>query len=127
MEKVQGVELEKVWPSLEFKDKWKVVQSLAKYQQAWAATSFTGFGSLYFTKDLDQKRLGQPLYTDADGNPVTNERFAIGPSVGREMFDDGRKDFDFDQGPCKSRFQSDIYTDYIRELAGRLPHCPWAT
>lgn len=56
----------------------------------------------YYTEDLGTDEHSQgPLYTDCDGNAVTNSRFAIGPSTGRDFSDDGRMEIELDRGPCK--------------------------
>lgn len=101
MEKVSGIELEHVWPSMNIKDRLAIVKTLAGFQKAWTSISFTKFGSLYYAKDLDGTIRKEPLYIDAKGNSVTDGRFAIGPSMGRESYDNGRAAITFDKGPCK--------------------------
>jgi hypothetical protein len=101
MEKVPGIELESIWSSLNVADKWAIVQTIAGYQKAWMSISFKGFGSLYFAEDLGKEVTNKAVYTNANGVDVTDSRFAIGPSTGREIFDDGRGTVDFDRGPCK--------------------------
>jgi hypothetical protein len=102
MEEVPGVELEQVWPNMSIQDRFAVVKSIAGFQKAWTSVSFTKYGSLYFSRDLkDTTHSSQPLYMDADGNHITNKKFAVGPSTARETFDSGRAAVDFDRGPCK--------------------------
>jgi hypothetical protein len=102
MEKLAGVELEQVWPGMNIQDRFAVVRAIAGYQDRWTSISFAKFGSLYYAEDLDGPKIDSPLYTDADGAQVTDARFAIGPSTGREFIDDGRATIDFDRGPCKT-------------------------
>ena len=52
--------------------------------------SFKKFGGLYYAKDLD-----------ANGLDVTDAKFAIGPSTGRELIDNKRAAIDFDRGLYK--------------------------
>lgn len=101
MERVLGVELEHVWPNMNIKDRFAVVKAIAGFQKSWTSVSFTKYGSLYFPKDLDKTPDCQPLYVDAKGDRITNTCYAVGPSTGRETFDNGRGAINFDRGPCK--------------------------
>ncbi|KAK2861443.1 hypothetical protein FQN49_004186 [Arthroderma sp. PD_2] len=93
MEKVSGVPLDSVWPSMRLDDRFALTKTIAKYQEAWMKASFSHFGSLYFAEDLAGVR-HVPLQ---DG--LSDRKFAIGPSTGREWFDAGRATVEFDQGP----------------------------
>lgn len=101
MEKVLGIELEHVWPKMNIKDRLAVVKAIAGFQKAWMSVSFTKYGSLYFSGDLEDTPSSQPLYIDANGRRIVNERFAVGPSTARETSDSGRATVNFDRGPCK--------------------------
>lgn len=101
MERVPGIELEHVWPKMNVKDRFAVVKAIADVQKAWTSVSFTKYGSLYFSKDLDSTPDGQPLYVDAEGKHIKDTCYAIGPSTGRENLDNGRATVNFDRGPCK--------------------------
>lgn len=101
MEKVPGIELERVWPSMNIKDKFALVKSIAGFQKAWTSCSFKKFGSLYYAKDLNEPAGSKPLYINVDGVDNVDENFAIGPSTGREFIDNGRATINFDRGPCK--------------------------
>lgn len=102
MERVPGVELEHVRPNMNIKDRFTVVRAIAGFQKSWTSVSFSKYGSLYFSKDLNGKPDSQPLYVDGNGNHIENSRFAVGPSTGREHFDNGRATVNFDRGPCKT-------------------------
>ena len=97
-EGITGIRLDLVWEYMEFKDQMKVVESIARHQQALLSITFRQFGSLYYAQDLDAHSSG-PLYTDSAGVPITNPKFAVGPSTGPE--EDGRATCEFDRGPCK--------------------------
>ncbi|KAK2762249.1 hypothetical protein FQN54_001259 [Arachnomyces sp. PD_36] len=99
MEKIAGVPLEDVWARLEIADRFKIVKTIARYQKSWMSTSFNQFGSLYYRKDLEGCDREAPLYVDQNGAVVTSKRFAVGPSTGREFFDDGRASIEFNRGP----------------------------
>jgi hypothetical protein len=101
MEKVLGIELERVWPSMDVEDRFTLVETIAGFQKSWTSVSFKKFGSLYYVKDLDESTSNEPLYVDADGIEIKDKRFAVGPSTGRESVDDGRAIINFDRGPCK--------------------------
>jgi aminoglycoside phosphotransferase (APT) family kinase protein len=45
MEKVSGIELEHVWPSMSIKDRLVIVKAIAGFQKAWTSVSFNRFGS----------------------------------------------------------------------------------
>ncbi|KAF2685338.1 hypothetical protein K458DRAFT_403544 [Lentithecium fluviatile CBS 122367] len=64
----------------------------------------------------------KPLYVDADGINVVDERFAVGPSTGREFLDDGRATINFDRGPCKISVHNEIsFLTSTRELPRGKP------
>ena len=100
MEKMPGVELESVWPNLTLRQKFEVVQQVVDFEASFASTRFSSYGSLYFTKDLPEPLRSAPLPVDEAGTTVKHSRFAIGPTVSRMFFDDGRAAVDVDRGPC---------------------------
>lgn len=104
MEKVPGIELERVWPSMRIGDRFTLVKAIASFQKAWTSVYFRKFGGLYYAKDLEERTGNEPLYTDANGVDITDTKFAIGPSTGREFIDNKRMTIDFDRGPCKIVF-----------------------
>jgi len=101
MEKVPGVELERVWPSMDIKARYALVKTIASFRKTWTSVSFKKFGGLYYVRDIDESTGKELLYVDANGTYVLDEKFAIGPSTGREMVDNGRASIHFDRGPCK--------------------------
>ena len=101
MEKIQGVQLDAVWAKMEVGDRFEIVKDIARFQKSWMTCSILGYGSLYYSEDLETLH-PKPLYTDHDGVEVMYSRFAIGPSTGRGFSDDGRSAVEFDRGPCKS-------------------------
>lgn len=108
MEKVAGIELERVWPNMSIKDKFAIVKAIAGFQKAWTSVSFKKFGSFYYAKDLDQPPQDKPLYVEESGKEVVDLRFAVGPCMGREYVDDGRMSVDFDRGPCRARLSLEV-------------------
>ncbi|KAI5196877.1 hypothetical protein E4T39_07553 [Aureobasidium subglaciale] len=102
MEKMNGVELESFLPEMKIQERLEVVKAVAGYQKSWASVSFEQFGSLYFPEDIDGPALPTLKYVDHEGRKVSDSRFVVGPSTGREMFDDGRANIKFDRGPWKS-------------------------
>ena len=110
MEKVLGIELEHVWPSMNIKDRLTLVKTIAGFQKSWTSVSFKKFGSLYYANDLDESTENEPLYVDATGVDIIDKKFAIGPSTGRESVDNGRATMNFDRGRCKiSLFKKELF------------------
>ncbi|TVY45440.1 Altered inheritance of mitochondria protein, mitochondrial [Lachnellula subtilissima] len=85
MEKVPGIELERVWPRMKIAERFTLVKAIAGFQKAWTSVAFKKFGSLYYAKDLEERTGNEPLYIDANGVDITDAKFAIGPSTGREL------------------------------------------
>ncbi|EPE24799.1 Protein kinase-like (PK-like) [Glarea lozoyensis ATCC 20868] len=112
MERVPGVELESVWPTMPIEDRLSIVKEIAGYQKTWASTSFTMYGSMYYAADLGSEYATNMTYTDGQGNEIETSRFAIGLSTGRELIDNKRSTVEFDRGPCKiiCRFESTLLT-----------------
>ena len=78
MEKVPGIELERVWPSMNIKDRLALTKTIAGFQKAWTSVSFKKYGGLYYAKDLDESTRNEPLlYVDANGIEITDEKFAM--------------------------------------------------
>jgi len=100
MEKAKGVLLQSVYDDLDLKERWMLVQAIAKYQQSWSEASFEKYGSLYYETD--------PQYaTPKETSPRQNERtrssgFTIGPTAGVEWNQYETLQVEFDRGPCKS-------------------------
>ncbi|KAL4985075.1 kinase-like domain-containing protein [Aspergillus falconensis] len=100
MEKVAGVQLSKVWPTMDIKERFELVKTISGYQKSWMSKSFTQYGSLYYSSDMKYSD-GCDLVKGSMSIPE-HHRFAVGPSTGREFLDDGRIALDFDRGPWNS-------------------------
>ncbi|KAG6063446.1 hypothetical protein E4U32_001241 [Claviceps aff. humidiphila group G2b] len=125
MEKLNGMELEEVWPDMDLQGRLDVVKAVAAYQESWASVSFEQFGSLYFAEDFKGENVKALVYTDENGRRVEDSRFVVGSSTSRLMFDDGRDGIDFDRGPWNSL--EDYHTAIgNREIAcvQQVPHLP---
>jgi hypothetical protein len=97
MDKVEGVPLSQVWGTMKLTQKLQLLLSLTRLQKQWLGVSFSHYGSLYYTKDV------QPLVGNhyvKDGKTITNSRFAIGQATGRDWIDAGRSALKTDRGPC---------------------------
>ncbi|MCJ1472449.1 hypothetical protein MMC13_001097 [Lambiella insularis] len=117
MEKAPGVQLAKVWKTMNMKERLGVVKQILNYQKNWTYVSFEQFGSLYFSHDLGKQISQQPLYLDQHGKAVKNERFVVGPSIGREYYDAGRAMIKYDRGPWNS------VEDYLAAIGNREINC----
>lgn len=101
MEKMPGVQLLQVWDQLELTEKLQVVAQLFKFQKIWLSARFAKIGSLYYADDVETGAAKGHLFTDSNGKEVKDERFAIGPTTGRDWIDEGRSSLKCDRGPCK--------------------------
>ncbi|PWY77778.1 phosphotransferase enzyme family protein [Aspergillus eucalypticola CBS 122712] len=79
MEKVGGIQLNKVWPRMNIKQRFELAKTIARYQKAWMSNGC--------------------ILVNEDGSQFKDDQFAISPSTGRGFLDDGRIDVDFDRGP----------------------------
>lgn len=116
MEKVAGVQLSKVWPTMGIRERFELVKSISGYQKSWMSTSFTKYGSLYYSSDMEYS-YGCDLVKGSMSIP-NHHRFAVGPSTGREFLDDGRIALDFDRGPCMTLnlpLEDNCLRDHSRE------------
>ncbi|EEQ34651.1 hypothetical protein McanCB56680_003121 [Microsporum canis] len=116
MEKLDGIQLGRVWPSLDPADKMKIFLQIFDCQRLWSGTKFTSFGSLYYRDDLDGS-VCKPLVDDRRSQPPEFNRFAIGPATGREWSDDGRIFLDCDRGPWNSLHEYRIAIGLREKLA----------
>lgn len=99
MEVALGIPLSIVWDTMGIEAKLNLIKSIGTIQNAWASTSFSQYGSLYYASDLDHPK--PCILTKRDGSQVEEPRFAVGPSNSRYQLDDGRITVEFDRGPCR--------------------------
>ncbi|KAK3294041.1 uncharacterized protein B0H64DRAFT_374877 [Chaetomium fimeti] len=95
MEKAEGVPLGRVWNSLGAPDKSKLLRQVFRFTNAWLANPLPGYGGLYYANDLPSGR----------SIPIGGTQFAIGPTVGRDWCDAGRKGLECDRGPWGSALE----------------------
>jgi hypothetical protein len=86
---------------MNIKDRFAVVKAVAGYQKSWTSVSFAKYGSLYFSKDLNNRLNNQPLYVDTKRDHIKSTCYAVGSSTGRKNFDNRRATVSFDRGPCR--------------------------
>ena len=98
---MNGVELEISLLRMKMQERLEVVKAIAGCRNSWASVSFEQFGSLYFSEDVNGSALPTLTHGDLGGIKVSDPRSVIGPSLGRNMFEDGQKTIDCDRGPCK--------------------------
>src|SRR5205814_9800757 len=102
MEKVDGVELSQKWPLLKGKERLAVMQSLLKFEEAFASVSFQRFGSLYYKDDIPEFVHSESCLRGYAGD-ANIERFAIGPTTDRRYCESGRERVYVDKSRCVSR------------------------
>lgn len=101
MEKISGIQLDQVWPTMNINDKFAVVKSLNRYQKSWLSASFPYVGALYFAQDIEKGSCLDCEYQNHDEERIKDPGYVIGPCTGRDFSDDGRSSLVFDRGPCK--------------------------
>lgn len=107
MEKMPGIELEKVWEDMTGRQKYEIVKQLVGFERSFTATRFTSFGSLYYAQDAPELTGNDLLCVNEDGTETKCSEFAIGPTNNRMFFDEGRGTVDVDRGPCKNPLPRD--------------------
>jgi hypothetical protein len=98
MEKMSGVPLSQIWDTLNLPQKPQVLLALTQIQKKWLSVSFSHYGSLYYTGDV-QPPAGNSCVRD--GKLIEDARFTIGPATGWDWVDAGRSELDIDRGPCE--------------------------
>ncbi|WEW57142.1 hypothetical protein PRK78_002603 [Emydomyces testavorans] len=129
MEKVKGVPLEKLWNRLDSEVKSNLVEQIAAFQRCWTLTTFVQYGGLYYKGDLPNS-MSSLVYTNHKGKRITDDRFAVGPSVSRNNVHDERNQVESDRGPWNSAIDYAMAAGH-REIAcisqaSQLPKSPIA-
>lgn len=105
MNPAPGVQLFKVWDSMDF-TKMTLIDGLTKSEHQLAMLYFPSHGSLYLTHSLKAKTKQTPLHLDDDDDDdVLSDSYCIGPSCDRSWLcnlDVRDTQADFDPGPCKN-------------------------
>lgn len=130
MEKVDGIPLANTWSNLRPPFKLKIMLQIFEYQKRWSAICFSRYGSLYYAKDVNTP-LSETLYTE-DGVAFSNPKFVVGPAVGREWSDEGRRSLKCRREPCRCfpvspNFDYDAYVGMRREFGPRLQNGSWSS
>lgn len=101
MDKSEGIPLSQAWDSMKLPQKLQVLLTLIRIQNKWLSVSFSHYGSLYYSGDVQS-----PLnaYYTENGNVITNSKFTIGPATGRDWVDAGRTALTLERGPCTLEF-----------------------
>ncbi|KAL4929054.1 uncharacterized protein BDV17DRAFT_298329 [Aspergillus undulatus] len=92
MDKTEGVPLSQL----------QVLLGLTRLQKQWLSVSFSHYGSLYYTEDV-QPPSGSHFIKDSTA--VRDSEFSIGPDTGRDWCDAGRSNLDVEKGPWTSLTQ----------------------
>jgi len=95
MDHARGIELARVWNDIHGKKKVDIVQQLLDFDASYVGAGFPMYGSLYYARDLPGVRPDQIVRQQGIATA-----FAIGPTVDRVYFDDGRGEVEMDRGPC---------------------------
>ena len=101
MEVARGVPISQKWATLRGDDKLKLVETIVEIETTLASTSFRGYGSLYYIKDVVQSARKDLTYTDYTGRRRVDARFSTGPTTDRKSLDNDRAKVNFNRGPCQ--------------------------
>jgi hypothetical protein len=104
MEKVLGHELSHIWPEMSASDQLSLVKSVVQLESKLASIKFSQYGSLYYADDEIFEGHPSNLSVDNMVNPSEKEalaKFAIGKTVERGFWAEGRSKIDIIRGPCK--------------------------
>ncbi|CAG8239215.1 unnamed protein product [Penicillium salamii] len=99
MEKAEGVPLSQVWGTMKLPRKLQVLVAMTRLQKQWLGVSFSHYGSLYYTGDVQQLAGNQYV---KDGQAIKDSAFVIGPATGRDWVDSGRSSLNIERGPWAS-------------------------
>jgi len=104
MEKMPGIELEKLWEDIIGRQKYEIVKQLVGIEKLFTATRFTSFGSLYYAEDVPKVSGYEILCVNKYGTEIQCSEFAVGLTNNRMFFDEGRGTVHVDRGPCMKIF-----------------------
>lgn len=95
MEKVSGRPLAEFWDNMKGRDKISLLQQISDIDSKFASASFPMYGALYYSN----------YATKVQGSEVPQQavprEFVVGPTTGRDTFDERRGEVAADLGPCK--------------------------
>ena len=100
MEKMPGIELEKLGKDITGREKYEIMKQVVGFETKFASTRFGSYGSLYYAQDVFNVAGNEILCTNEDGLEMQSSQFAIGPTNNRMFFDEGRGAIHMDRGPC---------------------------
>ncbi|KAF1962350.1 kinase-like protein [Byssothecium circinans] len=96
MEKLHGKTLGDVWFTLDFKQRYKVIEQIVQLEQKLFSFQLPASGSIYFPNDLDEHELSKsvPLH-------VQGREFCIGPMAHYSWWHGERSSLECDRGPWR--------------------------
>jgi hypothetical protein len=83
-------------------DSSQYIVDIAELLNQLATISFSQYGSIYFTEDVEPLLQSRPLYAEGERSDNCSQRFRIGPSVDRRFYRGERARLDIDRGPCEA-------------------------
>ena len=101
LERSRAVELAEVWATMTWDERSEIVQTLVKYDAAFASANLPMYGSLYYAKNLPSPNPSQ--YVASTDATAKGEAFAVGPTTRRHFFSLGRDQAEIYRGPCEFR------------------------
>ncbi|KXS96538.1 hypothetical protein AC579_4612 [Pseudocercospora musae] len=99
----RGVPLQAVWKGSQPRQRAAVVRAIAEAHLDMSSTTFKGYGSIYFGRDLDDDHRIPLQHTQ--GISVSNDNLVLGPITGRTWNYEGRQYIELDRAPWTTLHQ----------------------
>ncbi len=110
VEKAQGMQLKSIWYDMQEDSQKNIVNQVVDFETKLQSIAFTHHGSLYFKKDLEDKRVSPYKFEDLKStvrfpenltvSDLLNE-YAMGPSTEAKIWEDERETMEMlSRGPC---------------------------
>jgi Phosphotransferase enzyme family len=104
MEKLEGTTLGDIWFSLNFKERYRIVEQIVQLERKLFSLQLPASGSIYFPNDLTEHERSQSVPFQIQGR-----EFCIGPIAHYGWWHRERGSLECDRGPCKLYAADKIY------------------
>ncbi|KZF23034.1 phosphotransferase family protein [Xylona heveae TC161] len=115
MEEARGTQLDDIWNDLSLEERIVIMKDLVSIEKKMLSVSFNRYGSLYYaTQNIPGAAMAEVVSdVPEEVKNTVMRRFAIGPVVERDYWNNERATMDIDRGPWKCA------QDYVTSPARR--------